>query len=275
VTEPLSPPLRLAQQLAARFSRFPVVQAVGLAGSQTSGAAVDPTSDIDLYVYTDDLIPLAEREALVLESGASRADLNLQFWDLGDEWFDAQTGIEVDVIYWETRWIAGMLDRVLVRHEANVGYTTCFWHTLCNTRVLYDPAGWLQGQIERARQPYPEALRRAVIAKNYPLLRQVIPAYRHQIEKAIRRGDLVSVNHRVAALLASYFDVLFALNRVLNPGEKRLVAFALQHCPRVPPEMAAEVAAVLQASGACDPILLEKIDALLDALEPLLREEGF
>jgi len=271
----ISPPLKLAQTLAERFSQFPAVQAVGLAGSQTSGATVDPTSDIDLYVYTGALIPLSERIALVQQSGAARADLDLQFWDLGDEWFDAQTGIEVDVIYWDMRWISAMLDRVLVRHEANVGYTTCFWHTLRNTLVLYDRTGWLQGQIDRAHQPYPEALRRAIIAKNYPLLRQVIPAYTHQIEKAVRRGDLVSVNHRVAALLASYFDVIFALNRVLNPGEKRLVAFTLQHCPRIPPQLAAEVGAVLRASGACGPVLLKKIAALLDSLDPLLRAEGF
>jgi hypothetical protein len=268
-------PLKLAQKLAERFSQFSAVQAVGLAGSQTSGAAVDLTSDIDLYVYTNALIPLAERTALVQQSGAGRADLNLQFWDLGDEWFDAETGIEVDVIYWETPWITEMLDRVLVHHAANVGYTTCFWHTLRNTRVLYDPGGWLQRQIMRTQQPYPEALRRAIIAKNYPVLRQVIPGYAHQIEKAVRRGDLVSVNHRVAALLASYFEVIFALNRVLNPGEKRLLSYTLQHCPRIPPEMAAEVTAVLQAAGACDPILLEKVAALLDHLDPLLRDEGF
>jgi hypothetical protein len=29
----------------------------------------------------------------------------------------------------------------------------------------------------------------------------------------------VSLNHRTAALLASYFDVLFALNRVHHPGD--------------------------------------------------------
>lgn len=271
MTDTLSPHLQLAQRLAARFSRFPQVQAIGLAGSLTSGTAPDPTSDIDLYIYTTALIPLAEREALVAEFGASRADLNLQFWDLGDEWFDAQTGIEVDVIYWETQWISDMLDRVLLRHEAGVGYTTCFWHTLQRTQVLYDPHGWLQGQVERTQQPYPEPLRAAILAKNYALLRQVIPAYSHQIEKAVRRGDLVSVNHRVAALLASYFDVIFAFNRVLNPGEKRLLEFAARTCPRTPPHMAEDVTALLQAAGSGGPALLEKLELLLDRLDQLLQ----
>ena len=52
------------------------------------------------------------------------------------------------------------------------------------------------------------------------------------------RGDLVSLNYRVAALLASTFDILFALNRLPHPGEKRLLAFATQHCPLRPAGMA-------------------------------------
>lgn len=270
-----SPYHELAFKLAGMFSALPQVEAVALAGSQTSGS-VDRISDIDLYVYTTGLIPLADRQSLLAASGgASRADMDLQFWDSGDEWFDAETGIEVDVIYWDTAWITEQLDRVLVHHQAGMGYTTSFWHTIQNSKVLFDRRGWFAGLQEKAAQPYPEELRLEIIRKNQPVLRSVIPSYLHQIEKAIQRGDLVSLNHRVAALLASYFDVLFALSRLPNPGEKRLLQIAAERCPCLPLGMREQVEDVLRAAASLEGDLPGKINRLVDNLDRLLVEEGF
>ena len=265
---------RLAHRLARRFSEFSTVEAIALGGSQAQGVT-DPSSDIDLCVYTTSVIPLSAREVLVQNAKASRADLNLQFWDLGDEWFDAETGIEVDVIYWEPAWIEAQLDRLWRQHQASLGYSTCFWHTIRFSRALYDRHGWFQALQEKSQQPYPKALRDAIVAKNHPVLRRVIPSYAHQIEKACQRADRVSLNHRVAALLASYFDVLFALNRVLHPGEKRLVERALSHCARLPAGMAGQVDAVLHATCAADGTLPAHVNALLNGLDELLRAEGY
>jgi hypothetical protein len=264
----------LALKLADLFRRFPNVEAVALAGSQTASAA-DPISDIDLYVLTTSVIPLPKRVSLVAQLGATRADLNLQFWDLGDEWCDAETGIEVDVIYWDTAWIEDQLDRLLVRHQASLGYTTSFWHTIRSSQSLYDKNGWFHALQDRANAPYPEELRRAIIALNHPVLRRVIPSYRHQIEKAVRRSDLVSLNHRVAALLASYFDILFALNYLPHPGEKHLLKKAAESCAKIPDEMVNQVESVLQAAASADPGILVKIDLLIDGLDQRLHDEGF
>ncbi len=239
---------RLARSLAGHFSQFPTVEAIALGGSQVQGVT-DPGSDIDLYVYTTSTIPLSARQALVESAGAARANLDLQFWDPGDQWFDAGTGIEVDVMYWEPAWIEGQLERLWRQHQASLGYSTCFWHTIRHSRTLYDRRGWLKALQEKSRQPYPEGLRSAIIAKNHAVLRRVIPSYAHQIEKAVRRADAVSVNHRVSALLASYFDVLFALNHVLHPGEKRLIRQAVDLCPRLPAGMPQQVEAMLRAAA--------------------------
>lgn len=274
ITDQMPPHLDLARRIADLFSTFPAVEAIALAGSQAAGA-VDRDSDIDLYVYTTSVIPLGARIAAVETLGATRSDLNLQFWDLGDEWYDAETGIEVDVIYWDTSWIEGQLDRVLVQHQASTGYSTCFWHTIRNSCILYDRHNWLHRLKESCLMPFPEPLRHEIIAKNHPVLRRVIPSYLHQIEKAIRRGDAVSVNHRVAALLASYFDVLFALNRLPHPGEKQLLKTASERCAKVPKDMIHQVECVLGAVSGADQRLVARIEELLDGLDRLLLEEGF
>jgi hypothetical protein len=264
----------LARELARRFQNFATVEAVAWSGSQPSTSS-DLLSDIDLYVYTSRVIPLAAREALVAEMRSSRADLNLQLWDLGDEWYDADTGIELDVIYWEPAWIEGQLDRVWRQHQASLGYTTCFWHTIYHSQTLFDRRGWLASLQQQSRQPYPDALRCAIIAKNHAALRRAIPSYTHQIEKARQRNDLISLNHRVAALLASYFDVIFALNRVLHPGEKRLMAWTQAHCTQTPADMADQIAALLQAACSAEASIVKRVNALLDNLDDLLRREGF
>ena len=61
-----------------------------------------------------------------------------------------------------------------------------------------------------------------------------MPAYPVQIEKAVRRGDSVSVNHRVTEFLASYFDLIFAVNEKTHPGEKRLVELCRSGCRLLP-----------------------------------------
>lgn len=269
-----SPARSLAARLADSFARFPQVVAAAWAGSLAGGSAVDQASDIDLYVYINRSIPLKDRLDLVEQlGGASWVDMDLDFWGPGDTWIDASTGIEVDVTYWEPGWMEGKLDQVLEKHRASLGYTTCFWHTLLNSQILFDRSGWLARLKQRCDRPYPEELRRAIINTNRIVLRDVMPGYRSQVEKAVKRADLASINHRVSALVASYFDILFAFNRVPHPGEKRLIEQAERLCPRLPRNMATQVATVLRCAGGTDPRLVEEIDRLVDDLEALLDED--
>ena len=82
----------LANRIVEQFKITTSVETIALGGSNTGGP-MDKHSDIDLYIYTKDIIPLDTRQAIVEKMGASKADLNLTFWDLGDEWFDLETVI--------------------------------------------------------------------------------------------------------------------------------------------------------------------------------------
>lgn len=266
--------MRLANKVAEQYQNIPSVVTIALGGSRTSGI-LDQHSDIDLYVYSKEIVPLVKRKAIVEKLGASKADLNLTFWDTGDEWFDRETGIEVDVVHWRPTWIEEQLERVLTAHQASMGYTTCFWRTVKHSQILFDREGWFAKLQEKSNQPYPVQLKRAIVAKNHPVLRAVIPSYHGQIQKALKRHDLVSVNHRLAAFFASYFDVLFALNEILNPGEKKILRFVKEQCSRIPPGLERQIESILQSAAVGDIIVLQELDKMLDGLDELLMAEGF
>jgi hypothetical protein len=271
-TKQQSPAGQKAAELARHFAALPQVAAVALGGSQSSAAA-DEGSDIDLYVYTNAAISPAEQAALLARSGgATRADLDLPYWGGVNMWIDAASGVTVDCMYFDTAWIEEQVARVMDAHQASMGYTTCFCRTVAQSRVLYDPRGWYRALQVRCLAPYPETLRHNIIVHNHPLLRTIMSSYLYQIERAVERGDLVSVNHRVAALLASYFDILFALNRVLHPGEKRQTAFAQRECTLLPVAFQSDIADVLAASGAASSDVLAHLARLLDRLDALLTE---
>ncbi len=265
---------QLAQRLAELFARLPQVEAVALGGSRGGSAAFDSTSDIDVYVYTRAEIPVASRaEIVTLAGGASRADLGMTYWGPSDEWFHAPSGIDVDLVYFDAGWMTEQIARVVEDHQPSQGYSTCFWYTVRHSVILSDPRGWFAALQQRCAAAYPTELRRAILALNVPLLRGIIPSYAHQIEKAVQRGDLVSVNHRLAALLASYFDVLFAFNHQLHPGEKRLVSFALSHCANLPVDFESDLSAVLRLTPQEAAELPARLDRLLTHLEDLLAAQ--
>ena len=263
----------LLEAIAAEFAALPEVTAVVLAGSR-GGEFCDERSDIDLYVYAEPEPSEAWRTELALKFGG-QARIGNHFWESGDEWVASRTGTVVDIMYRSPAWMAAQLDRVWLQHQASVGYSTCFVHNVLHSQPLHDRDGWFASLRARAEQPYPEPLLRAIIAKNHPILRSLLSSYVHQIALALDREDQVSVNHRITALLASYFDILFAVNRMPHPGEKRLVEYVLAKCPKHPPDFQTQVNELLLAiapTGLSD--ALEKVEALLDGLDALLIAEG-
>jgi predicted nucleotidyltransferase len=266
--EPSLPARQLAQHIAERYSAVDAIEAVVLSGSQTTGLG-DDSSDIDLYVYSREAVLLEKRAQVA--GGAAKAEIGNEFWEPGDEWVDAASGVSADVMFRRVGWIEDQLDRVLRRHQASVGYSTCFWYNVLHSRPLFDRNGWFRRLQKHASQPYPAALQRAIIAKNHPILRGNLSSYLHQIELAIARNDLLSLNHRTAALLASYFDIVFAVNELPHPGEKRLLQFAERDCAKRPRDMAPRVFALIAAVPALDTSLIAAANRLLDGLDELLQ----
>jgi predicted nucleotidyltransferase len=264
--------LTIAQEIASEFSVLPEVEAVVVSGSVTHEKS-DSLSDIDLYIYAKSEIPLSFRSSL-LNRRARKGELNNRFWETGDEWIEKHVEVSVDIMFRTPEWIEEQLNRVLEKHIASIGYSTCFWHNVLSSQILFDRNHWFHHLQEDARQPYPEPLRMAIIRKNHPILRKNISSYLHQIERAVSRHDPVSIHHRTTALLSSYFDIIFAVNRIPHPGEKRLLSLVADTCSSIPEEMQKDVQLLLQAAGNADPAVTGRINLLIDRLDQFLFSYG-
>ena len=176
-----------------------------LGGSVATGAA-DEGSDIDLYVYAICELPIAVRAEVARAQGTEgRVEIGNRLFEPGDEWQDAATGVGVDVMHRDLDDFADRLAAVLDRHEARLGYTTCFWHNLRTARPLFDrsgrhaalareargaPAGPARIRQELAHAGVEPAswrpgFRRAIVAKN--VLASSRASWR--LHGALRRGE--------------------------------------------------------------------------------------
>jgi hypothetical protein len=262
------------REIARLLAEMPAVRAVAMGGSRSMGRA-DPCSDVDLYVYSASPPPVELRAQLAMRFD-SAPEIDNQAFGPGDEWRVGVSGPGIDIMYWSPIWIEEQLARVLVWHAPSVGYSTAIWRTVATAVPLEDPAGWFAALQETANQPYPEPLRQAIITQNWTLLRDARSSFFRQLSCAVDRGDTVSVQHRTSALLASYFDVLFAFNRVLHPGEKRLLTIARAECAEVPNGFEEDVRRLLTAAAPGSPPgdVLPAASALVSGLGALIRAPG-
>ncbi|MCD2347083.1 DUF4037 domain-containing protein [Clostridium guangxiense] len=254
------------------FSELKEVEGILLAGSRAVKTN-DKFSDYDVYVYLSKDISVDERRKIT-DKYCSYMELDNRFWETEDDGTLKEGNVQVEIIYRNLDWINDSLDRTIVKCEADTGYTTCFWSNIKNSVILYDKAGKLNKLQDECAVPYPKELKENILKKNYPLLKSKMPAYYYQIEKALKRDDFISVNHRIAAFFASYFDIIFAVNEMLHPGEKKLLKIIRERDLRVPVDMDLNVGNILKFSAAGDFKILEEIDLLINNLNAFLKKEG-
>ena len=217
--------------LISELTTLPQIEAIALGGSR-AGSCFDETSDYDVYLYCTADVPEDIRRD-ILGQYCNYMEIGNHFWEKEDN-CTLKSGIDIDILYRNLDDFVRDVASVAEHHQPRNGYTTCMWHNLNTCRILYDQHGRLAAAKTRFNVPYPEALKVNIIEHNCKLLENTLPAYRGQILKAVKRADTVSINHRTAAFLESYFDILFALNQKTHPGEKRLISTAKEICEILP-----------------------------------------
>ena len=221
----------MVEELFEELKKLPQVEGIALGGSR-AGTAFDEKSDYDVYLYCTDEIADDVRN-VILTKYCSYIELGNSYWEKEDN-CTLKNGIDIDILYRNLDDIVEQVASVVEHHNAHNGYTTCMWHNIKTCKIVFDKNGRLAQAQKRFDVPYPEKLRQNIITRNMNLLYGTMPAYYSQIAKAVKRGDKVSINHRTAAFIESYFDVLFAYNKLTHPGEKRLVELCKRDCKVLP-----------------------------------------
>lgn len=219
------------ENLFKEISSIPQVEAIALGGSRATGRN-DEKSDYDVYVYLTSTIDENVRKN-ILEKYCSYMEIGNSFWELEDD-VTLNDGIDMDIIYRNMHDFAHTISSIVDDCISWNGYTTCMWHNLITSKIVYDKNGKLQELQTKYTIPYPQKLKENIISNNMKLLSGMLPSFDTQIQKAETRKDFVSINHRVTEFLASYFDILFALNEMTHPGEKRMQSICSKECKILP-----------------------------------------
>lgn len=243
------------------------VEAIALGGSR-SGENYDDNSDYDVYVYITDSISEDVRKA-ILSKYCGYMEIGNHYWENEDNCV-LNNGIDIDIIYRNLDEFRAEVASVVEEYNPHNGYTTCMWHNLINSKIIYDVNNRFKEAQDRFSVPYPKELRENIIKRNFNLLDDAMPAYSHQIKKASERGDRVSVLHRTTAFLESYFDIIFALNSLTHPGEKRLAEICKQSCAVLPNDFEANLDRLFDDIASDSENINEDIENIIKALKAVI-----
>ncbi|MCL1827362.1 MAG: nucleotidyltransferase domain-containing protein [Candidatus Cloacimonetes bacterium] len=213
------------------FSHLDEIQAITIGGSVSTGKA-DDKSDFDIYVYLDRSLEQNVRRD-ILTNFCKTMEIENRYWEQEDN-VTLHNRTNVDIIY---RYLGSFIREiadVVESGNARNGYTTCLWHNLLTAEIFFDREGELKKAKDRFTIPYPQILKKNIINRNMNLLTDTLVSYDKQIEKSIYRNDLVNLNNRITAFLDSYFDIIFALNELQHPGEKRIMEICKEKCEKLP-----------------------------------------
>ena len=255
-----------AEEILNQYIELTDIEAIAIGGSTTAKTS-DKISDIDIYIFSKTNVPIEIRENII-KPISSKFEIGCEYFGSGDEYFVDKLNRQFDVMYWDVEWFESVVNNTWIKCYPQNGYTTCFLYTLKNFEIFYDKNNWLHNLQEVIKTSYPKTLKENIIKRNLMLMKdKPFASYFEQIKKALSREDIVSVNHRIAAFVASYFDVIFALNEQLHSGEKRLIQFAKNNCKILPKNFETNLLELFKQPNKSTLNILESI---IDELKMLL-----
>jgi len=243
------------------------IQALVLGGSRTT-EQIDEKSDYDFYFYSESGIDQNIRRKILLKH-CKYFEIGNNYWELEDNG-QLNCGIDFDIIYRNPQQFVTTVADVVENFNACNGFTTCLWYNVLNSKIIFDKDDTFKKIKERFSIPYPQKLKENIIKRNMALLSDSVVSYDRQIMKSIYRKDLINLNNRISAFLASYFDVIFAVNELPNPGEKRIMEMCLNKCKVLPGGFEKNINDLIQSIGNSESKIPEIVNDIIYELKKVL-----
>jgi hypothetical protein len=224
---------------------------IAIGGSYAKGSG-DSLSDVDIYLFANEVLPTGRRaERVLAELGA---EARPESWGADDPFVQGGTdfwhaGQRVECWLRSTREVDRTLRACLggeVRREYVVWTVMGFlsYTVLADVhsmKIVEDPHGIL-ARWKAAVATYPEALRRSILGRFMP--EAAFWPENFHYRTAVQRADVIYTSAIVQQVIQALIQVVFALNRVYFPGEKRL-AHAMEPLPVQPSGFARRVQGLL------------------------------
>ena len=169
----------IVYQIVNEFKKLEDITSIVLAGSGATGRK-DNYSDIDIDIITLKEIPANERKSII-KKFSDIMEIDNNFWGTSDEFIMRNSSIQVDIAYFDFKWLKEKLVSLLEKNEATIGYSTCFWHNVINAMIIYDKDGEFESFQKKYTIEYPLQLKKNIISMNYPILKKNLSSYYNQI----------------------------------------------------------------------------------------------
>ncbi len=212
------------QKIIEELSMLPEVEAITLGGSRSTNY-FDDYSDYDVYVYLNKELDKDVRKN-ILQKYCSYMEIDNRYFELEDDCV-LKNKVSIELIYRNVQEFNN------ISLKPQMGFSTCYLFNICHSKIEFDRNNFYQ-RLKDKHLVYNKEFKSEIIKLNLSMLSGVTASYDMQIIKAVKRKDKTSINHRIAAYLASYFDIIFAMNNLYHPGEKRMVEHAIEKCKYLP-----------------------------------------
>ena len=241
------------------------IDAIVLSGSKTS-LINDEMSDYDIYIYSKEKVNIETRKNFI-KKYSSFYELGNDYFEYGDEFIIDD--ICFDFMYRDLSFAENEINYIWRECNSKIGYTTAFLYNIKNSKIIYDKDSKFQNIQNELNKEYPDKLKENIIKKNLAVMKdKKCASFFEQLEKAIKRKDIVSVNHRVSAILTSYFDILLALNKELHPGEKKLIKYVYKLCKLIPENFEDDIKNII--NGGLNENILDSVNNLIKNLKNII-----